>query len=281
MSMQSVRHQSKLGPQEGFTLTEVLVVIAVMAVLASLLLSAVSTAKTRATGVVCINNQHELILAYLMYAHDNGDRVLSAGDWCGNGSLDWSDSQNNLDDAMLVGSSSLVAPYISKAPKLFKCPADHYLSPIQRARRFSARVRSVSMNIQSGSRYTPDPNPPKWRGWETLSEPVKHAPAGLFVLLDEHPDSINDALFFASKQVPKDYPGPFGWYDIPATYHGGGDTFAFLDGHCVVKKWRGKLSSREWTKVQYRDRHSDAFVCREAADVEDINWVLERMAETN
>ena len=73
------------------------------------------------------------------------------------------------------------------------------------------------MNQGSGERYDlPDPNPGKWRGWLTLSDPVKRAPSDLFVLLDEHPDSINDAMFLASEQVPKDYPGPFRWYDMPA-----------------------------------------------------------------
>ena len=197
--------------------------------------------------------------------------------------MDWTDDSRNLDWGMLVGKDSLIAPYINGAAILFKCPADTYLSPIQRARGFAARVRSVSMNWASGSahRYDITSTLPKWRGWVTLSEPVQRAPSGLFVILDEHPDSIGDALFAAAKWAPKDFVGPFSWHDIPATYHDGGGSFSFLDGHAALKKWRGRLANRAWTKVQFRDRHDDAFVCTEASDAQDIDWVITRMAETN
>ena len=226
----------------GFTLIELLVVIAIIAILAAMLLPALARAKGRAQAISCMSNTKQLMLGWLLHATDNGD-VLMAGKPVDEGGMGWLPSSfGNTNAAALIDpQQSQMANYI-KSSSVWKCPADNYVKGGVPA----PRVRSLSMNgvLGNGLGTTPDP-PGPGNGYRTyykkatkMSQLLKPGPVMVFVFLDEHPDSINDALFMtiAGRDL-----STAEWQDLPANQHYGcGANFSFADGHSEIRKWLEK-----------------------------------------
>lgn len=64
----------------AFTFVELLVIIAIIAVLSTLLLSVLTQAKARATRTLCINNLRQINVGLRLYTDDNQDRALPGTD---------------------------------------------------------------------------------------------------------------------------------------------------------------------------------------------------------
>jgi prepilin-type N-terminal cleavage/methylation domain-containing protein/prepilin-type processing-associated H-X9-DG protein len=115
-----MRH--KIEFKTGFTLIELLVVIGIIAILASLLLTAVNLAIGKARRVTCMNNLRQINLGVRMYSDDANDK--SPGKTAGTGKIFVYDAYKALMKSYvgLRGTSSA-------QDKLFACPADVYYYP--------------------------------------------------------------------------------------------------------------------------------------------------------
>jgi prepilin-type N-terminal cleavage/methylation domain-containing protein/prepilin-type processing-associated H-X9-DG protein len=221
----------------GFTLIELLVVIAIIAILAGMLLPALAKAKTKAQAIACCNHLRQLSIGWVLYADDFSDHLVNnhakvetgarRQSWVNN-IEDWGNTDDNTNLALIT--SGKLAPYVSFATGIYKCPADHSVAAN------GPRIRSISMNACVG-----DPgqaldqfNPNYVQFFKSTDFPQ---PTHFFVFLEEHPDTINDGFFVNTWDSLK-------WGNLPASYHNGCANLNFADGHIESHRWAAADTDR-------------------------------------
>lgn len=113
----------------GFTLVELLVVIAVVAVLVSILLPALAGARESARTVKCLSNQRQLATGWTLYANDFKDRAMPLAYWAiediGSGQqIFWWGTHGTATTPPEYG-KGFIAPYLDSVlhdGSVFECP---------------------------------------------------------------------------------------------------------------------------------------------------------------
>jgi prepilin-type N-terminal cleavage/methylation domain-containing protein/prepilin-type processing-associated H-X9-DG protein len=221
--------------RRALTLVELLVVVAIIALLAAMLLPALSSAKANTKLVACGSNLRQLEIAFQSYAADNGgyltQNVPLAGEFnsstiatsLATNAWVYGDMKelNEATNAVLVKSGE-VYPYTPQTGA-YHCPADSVLAGGW------PRVRSYSMNSWIGStdmELAQELNP--YRIFLKDSDLAAGMPASIWVHVDEHTASLNDGWF----EVTMDDSTPF--IKLPATRHQNAYNLNFADGHVEV-----------------------------------------------
>jgi len=246
--------EGKAGTDEAaFALKDLTALLAMLALLSLLILPASGGNRTASKAALCLGNLRQLTLAWQLYAEDaNGNFVHNyhggdaVGGAAGNnprnspwalGWLDWTTS-SDITNRLLIQTRKYarLAPYLEAESKVHKCPADFWVSKHQRESGFKERVRSVVMNGTIGDGNGPiGPWDPLYRQAKNYAQLILPSPAESMVFLDEHPDSINDPLFFAPKIGA--------WIDWPGNHHHGAGGVSFADGHVEMHSWAGPARS--------------------------------------
>ncbi|MCW5558217.1 MAG: type II secretion system protein [Verrucomicrobiae bacterium] len=228
--------------KDAFTLLEVLVVMAIVALIAGLLLPALTSARSRADTTTCLNNKKQLQLAWLLYAADHADQMPPNGEiqpnaprtdlqyWWAQGIMSYNeDHPDNTNTSLLVDPAYARLGDYSRSPRLYKCPADHSSAVVHGKNR--ERVRNISMNVHVGRCIDCFSDQPTRVGPITV-EGIPNA-ASQFVFLDEHPDSINTITFWTSPAQGR----AVKIVNFPGSQHRGAATLSFADGHAESHRW--------------------------------------------
>lgn len=235
-------HLSRKECNEGFTLVELLVTIAVIAILVGLLLPAVGRAKGRALNTVCIGNFRQLTACWKMYSDDNsgklvlvnfkaipnpGQSVINTNAWVrgsmNDDAVEYPPIEPGVLDSTNVNGIKWGSLYqYSSALGIYRCPQD------QVTVNGVSRVRSYAINGWMGG--TTVHGQRNYRVFRRDHDIVNPLPSKAWVFLDEHERSINDGWYAV------DMVGNLGMLDAPASRHGGSYALSFADGH--VETWK-------------------------------------------
>ena len=201
-------------------------VIAIIAILAGMLLPALSRAKTKALGVGCLNNLKQLTLCWAMYTDDHkgwlppneaSGEISLPGCWI-EGDAKTDRTTTNIVKGVLFNYNTSVA--------IYRCPADR-----SKVTRFPNLLRTRSYAMGTGlAHLNPSliPNP-VYREAEITDPPPSRA--SVFLCEDEW--SIqNGALGILPPDIASHY-----WWNLPASRHNRGGVLSFADGHAELWRW--------------------------------------------
>jgi len=112
--------RKRFGPvrRNGFTLIEILVVVAIIALLIAILLPSLRNARELAKATVCGTQLDQIFNASLMYSQGNADRLpFFGGDW-------------SFDDTEKDWWVSQIARNMGHSFNAYRCPTDKYPYPV-------------------------------------------------------------------------------------------------------------------------------------------------------
>jgi prepilin-type N-terminal cleavage/methylation domain-containing protein/prepilin-type processing-associated H-X9-DG protein len=241
--------------ERGWTLIEILVVVAVLAVLLALLLPCLNAAREQGRRAVCKARLRQLYYAWNQYADDHEGRLVYCLTWdpqiyltpprestpwlLGRASLSKPVEALSREDWKAMLSQGSLWPYVRDVD-VYGCPAcpsqlriSVNSSGVMDIVKAPVRL-SYSIGASLGTDKPPQTIadlPAAMQGHlyvSRLQEIAHPAPGARMVFICEGDLRAMYAVFYDEPR----------WNSPPPVYHGDGTAVSFADGHCEYWKWR-------------------------------------------
>ncbi len=204
-------------------------VIAIIAILAALLLPALSRAKERARLIQCLNDMKQLSVGWSVYTGDYEERMP----------MNWVSGSRPPPAAWVTGQATDPTGITNGLLYSYNPSTAIYLCPDAAQGSKRALVRSVSMMVRMAGADTSDAN--QYGVWDSLNSDLgagypmakktiqinRPSPASALLFVDESVKSVDDCIFGMDWSS---------WRNTPTVHHSRGCSFSCADGH--VERWQ-------------------------------------------
>ena len=251
--------------KKGFTLIEILGVIAIIEMLLAILIPALQIAKQQASGAVCLSNLAGLAKAWHIYADGNNSRIVGGttslnpyDEWSpGKPAYAWvcspqtktgqdlSGVGSTVDEELIGVRKGLLYPYV-EADKVYHCPGDRrftdppaYDSNNDGVPDYTGDGGYRTYSI-AGGMFGVNPNGSEW--WKIIphtSLAEIKSPGDKYVFLEE----MDGRSYNMGSWVV--WPLELGieeWIDPLAIWHNEKSTLGYADGHAEKHIWRDQVT---------------------------------------
>jgi prepilin-type N-terminal cleavage/methylation domain-containing protein/prepilin-type processing-associated H-X9-DG protein len=207
------------GGTRGFTLIELLVVIAIIAVLMAILMPALSRVREQGKRASCLSNVKQMGLAWIMYADDNDDKIVSGCTSLGGHNKDgtcwvyWPGRGASEEQRINGIVRGLLYEYCPSL-KLYKCPTGIR----------GEVVTYAIVDAMNGHDAIPGAEGQIVKNRSQIRRPGERA-----LFLDEGRLSPSSWTVWYDAER---------WWDQITARHGDGTNLSFVDGHSEYWKWK-------------------------------------------
>ncbi len=236
----------KARRSNGFSMTELLVVIAMIAIMAGMLMPALSKGKRQAIAAACLSNQKLLAGAFHMYSQDNADRIVQMADYV-TGEMfypaggfwggpmpgpSWPTAteavaavENGLrsSNALYFYCNNLNVYHCPGDPRMFRSPNGHDLNGWA----YDSYARTQNLGGEPFDNY--------WGAGATYEKmSAIFVPGATFSMIEAADWRGFNVGTWAVNWMGKN---SFEWQDPPAIWHANVCSIGFADGHGALHRW--------------------------------------------
>ena len=242
-----------LHRRRAFTIVELLAVVAIIAVIISLLLIAIPQVQRQSRSTLCLSNQRQLNFAYQAYASDNGGQFMSPQTGSSGAVPDnewlWVRSSN-----LSVGQGESVYhlergamwSYAGEVREVYKSPFDPFPDPMESQMNVQVgdqrtRVRTYALSTFLGQMEFPEGTWGQRHERERNKGSKMGNPAETILTVLEYDHRGHNMGGFAI-----DLQGSGVWTDKIAAWHPGVWNFSMLDGSTLSHRYAATVEQMEY-----------------------------------